>query len=302
MQRFSNFARSLLWTIRETALRAELIIVEWNPPIERSNLREAVSWESFGSEAVPVRIIQVSPTIHATISNPGKFLLFEYLGKNVGIRRARGDYILATNPDVLLNLELMRHLARRKLKRNCFYRTSRFDVTMPEAGLPMPELLQYCKQNIIRINGYFESYEGECRGFSIRRKWHEMEICLRYFISHFPYFPPFTNAAGDFMLMHRNSWDSIRGYAEFETTGTRHHLDGLAVLQARYSGLRQVILRSPLRLYHQDHGRPESVKLYSEVARNLESELIQKRQVCSINTEDWGLGSLELREVSPVHN
>ena len=50
------------------------------------------------------------------------------IGKNVGIRRARGQFVLATNIDILFSDELAKYLAARRLEPGRMYRIDRHDA------------------------------------------------------------------------------------------------------------------------------------------------------------------------------
>ena len=80
------------------------------------------------------------------------------IGKNAGIRRARGEFILATNIDILFSSELMEFLAARRLDRDRMYRIDRHDVEseVPENG-SVEEQLEYCRTHRIRINAIGET-------------------------------------------------------------------------------------------------------------------------------------------------
>jgi hypothetical protein len=79
--------------------------------------------------------------------------LFQMIGKNVGIRRARGEFVLATNIDILFSDELFQFLATRSLKHGEMYRVDRWDVSpfiSVEASLA--EQLTFCRENCLRVN------------------------------------------------------------------------------------------------------------------------------------------------------
>jgi hypothetical protein len=75
------------------------------------------------------------------------------IGKNVGIRRARGRFLLATNIDILFNDELMRFLKAGRLQQGKIYRIDRTDV---ETNVPVDasvvEQLAYCRSHHLRTN------------------------------------------------------------------------------------------------------------------------------------------------------
>jgi hypothetical protein len=59
------------------------------------------------------------------------------------------------------------------------------------------------------------------------------------------------NASGDFTLLAREDWFWLRGYAEFPIWPL--HVDTLFCYAAHHAGIRQVILRDPMRLFHIEH-------------------------------------------------
>ncbi len=75
------------------------------------------------------------------------------IGKNVGIRRAKGKFVLATNIDILFSDEIMK-VMKKSLDINTLYRADRFDIPefLPETK-SMDEILNFCKSNYFRING-----------------------------------------------------------------------------------------------------------------------------------------------------
>jgi hypothetical protein len=74
------------------------------------------------------------------------------IAKNVGIRRARGAFILATNIDIVFSDELVQFLASRRLERGRMYRIDRYDVMsdVPVDGT-LDEQLAYCGSHLIRV-------------------------------------------------------------------------------------------------------------------------------------------------------
>lgn len=80
-----------------------------------------------------VRVVTVPGAVHAAFkdlwrhaSRPFKYPpLLEYQGKNVGVRRARGRFILTTNPDDVLSASLVGAFAQMRLLDVNFYRAAR---------------------------------------------------------------------------------------------------------------------------------------------------------------------------------
>ncbi|MBI5057048.1 MAG: glycosyltransferase family 2 protein [Nitrospirae bacterium] len=241
IHRMQIFVNGLLAQCERHKLMAELIIVEWNPPVEKPRLSQALIWPD-NSGFCTVRIIEVPPAIHNQYKYAHKLPLYQMIAKNVGMRRARGRFILATNIDVLFSDELMHFLAKAELREGVLYRIDRTDV--PE-DVPLQatidEQLNYCLENIIRIN---------CREGTLQK------LTGRYYPSYGQIDVVLTNlhfnACGDFTLMSTADWHRLNGYPEFDMYSP--HLDSLMLIISYYAGIRQEILREPMRLYHLEHG------------------------------------------------
>lgn len=152
LRRMQIFVNGLIAQSRRFNLPTELIIVEWNPPSDRPPLSEALTWTVENSFCT-VRIIEVPPDLHQQLRYAQALPLFQMLAKNVGIRRAQGEYILATNIDLMFSDALFEFLASRQMQPGKSYRIDRYDVrsTVPlEAAIA--EQLTFCDQNILRIN------------------------------------------------------------------------------------------------------------------------------------------------------
>jgi hypothetical protein len=132
-------------------LSSELIVVEWNPPAGRDRLAQALRWPG-DTGPCEVRIIEVPPEVHGRYRQAEALPLYQMIAKNVGIRRARGEFILATNIDILFSDELVRFLASRRLEKGRMYRIDRHDVAsdIPVDGT-LDEQLAYCRSHEIRI-------------------------------------------------------------------------------------------------------------------------------------------------------
>jgi hypothetical protein len=142
----------------------ELVIVEWNPPADRPPLVDVLRWPD-GGEHFGARIVEVPERIHRSLDHADRLPLFQMIAKNVGIRRSRGRFVLATNVDLLLGDRLMAFLARRQLREDALYRVDRFDV---DAGVPadasIEEQLAWCDANLLRIcrrDGTLDVRSGE---------------------------------------------------------------------------------------------------------------------------------------------
>jgi len=150
LTRMQAFAHAWIALARRHDLDSELILVEWNPPEDRARLIEAMRWPA-DTGPCRVRIIDVPPEVHARYRHAAELPLYQMIAKNVGIRRARGEFILAANIDIVFSDELVRFLASRSLEPGRMYRIDRHDVMSDvPVSAPLDEQLAYCRTHIIR--------------------------------------------------------------------------------------------------------------------------------------------------------
>jgi hypothetical protein len=158
LHRMQIFVDGFIEQCQRHRLDAELILVEWNPPPDWPRLTAALRWPS---EPGPcrIRIIEVPPEVHRRFQFFDCLPLFQMIAKNVGIRRARGQFVLATNVDILFSDELMRFLASRRLDGGRMYRIDRHDV-MSDVPLEasLDEQLSFCRSHLLRVH----TRDGSC--------------------------------------------------------------------------------------------------------------------------------------------
>jgi hypothetical protein len=146
--RMQIFVSGWIEQARRYRIASELIIVEWNPPPNRPRLIDALRWpDDLGP--CEVRIIEVPPELHVRYPHSDALPLYQMIAKNAGIRRARGQFVLATNIDILFSNELAEYLAARQLERGRMYRIDRHDVM---SEVPVEDQLTWCGTHLIRIN------------------------------------------------------------------------------------------------------------------------------------------------------
>lgn len=331
--RLQLFVNGLIDQCQRHRLSAELILVEWNPPIDRPRLAEVLSWpEDFG--LCSVRIIEVSLEIHNKYKHAAHLPLFQMLAKNVGIRRAKGSFILVSNIDILFSDELVSFLSSSSLSKGLMYRIDRSDVpaTVPR-GASVEKQLAFCRNNIMRIckkDGIINCQTGAFRGIYsplpfIHGRTHDLLKRflpqrlkkLKIFRDHFRLYTErvklHTNACGDFTLLDKDGWFALRGYPELEIFSL--HLDSLFCYCAFHSGAKEMILKKPLRIYHIEHAKgsgwtPEGSKaLYQRIDglgiprvsnAQFDAWAVQMRREqkpLAFNDDNWGLADLDLPEM-----
>jgi hypothetical protein len=159
MQKFVN---GLVTQCARHKLSAELIIVEWNPPFDRPPLIEELKWPaSLGT--CDIRIVTVPAIRHKRCAHADKLPLYQMIAKNVGIRRARGKFVVATNIDIIFSDSVICYL-RDKLEPAFLYRNDRCDVPseLPETA-SFDQVLRFCEREAFRINANGHTYvrDGE---------------------------------------------------------------------------------------------------------------------------------------------
>lgn len=145
-------------------LPSEIVVVEWNPPAGRAPLKDSLRWPSQRNYC-EVRFVEVPPDVHARFRNSAAIPLHQMIAKNTGIRRAHGEFVLATNIDIIFSAELMEFLAERKLETGLMYRIDRHDVANAvPANASLGELLTFCENHMLRVfarEGEFQLANGQ---------------------------------------------------------------------------------------------------------------------------------------------
>jgi len=150
--RMQAFVNGWIGQASRYGIPSELIIVEWNPPPDRPRLAEVLQWpQQFGP--CWVRFFEVPAELHNRLAHASALPLYQMIAKNVGIRRARGRFVLVTNIDILFSSELAAFLAGQKLNCGKMYRMDRHDaMSGVPVDAPVEEMLDYCRTHLIRLN------------------------------------------------------------------------------------------------------------------------------------------------------
>jgi len=249
---------------RDTGLDIELIFVEWNPPGKNPHLYDVIEFDNN----FPVRWYIVPNHIHKSLPNSDILDIYPHIGANVGMRRARGDWLLTTTHDCILSSRLaleLRYLHNDTL----FYRVPREDA---ESGLP-DEM-----STIERIH----YMDGHLTG---RRTVWKKGI--------------FTRSCGDFILCHKDVWRDLRGYPEWAMNGI--WLDGLFLSRLIAHGIAQHVYPYPI--YHMEHDR-KGLDIYKEqphmprhVYKRMADAMRRRQDPFTINNTHWGMADLHERKI-----
>ena len=292
--RMQSFLNNVDELGKRFGLDFELLIVEWNPPQDRAGLQEALTLPSYIADG-RIRFFEVPAEMHNRFPNADRVSLFEYIAKNVGIRRARGQFILATNPDILYSEALFKFLAS-SLQKGSFYRVDRYDVPLAPS-VSVAQQISFCRKR------WFQAHTRYGRIIRYRRKYWFWLLHTWFRRWGGTSFTPervleraqlHTRTAGDFLLMARDHWHLLRGFPEFFTYA---HIDAFMCAQAAAAGLTQVVLPAPLVMYHQEHGRSENAgRPMTDLDRFITDcdAMLKGEKEYVYNDEQWGLATHSL--------
>jgi hypothetical protein len=269
LSRINTFIRSLDYQIRNYPDLFELIIVEWNPLPDRAPLKDVI----VSVENLKLRIITVSPEIHNGINHPAPVL--EYYGKNAGIRRAHGEFVLTTNPDIIFSDQLIESLSQKILIKDLYYRADRYDfISDGIDNVATEDLVSFACANV------FQGHLGPNTTIKIGPIFSLTSLPQsRIFGIH-------TNAAGDFILAEKSLFFQVNGLVE--STTVFHHLDSRS-LQRIHNGCKGAgTFIPPDIIFHQHHER------YGEPAEWNAAEM--NNSPPSLGDESWGLKNQILHE------
>lgn len=293
--------------LQKAGIGSEIIFVNYNPVSENPPIEDFINWPS-STDKVKVRLITVPNEVHQQLVADGArrpVPVLEYLGKNAGIRRSCGEFVLSMNPDIILPQNLVSRFHH--LDVGNFYRADRIDFSGDldveyqmkrvclkgqDYELTSLELLSQLRSKNKWVNAwrYFTpKIEGLLNFVSSPVYYNSAEYRFH------------CNGAGDFMLMTRDSWFKLRAHHEHRPISL--HVDGLMVVQAAISGLNEVVFQDPI--FHQEHERRYDAKTENPLHKEAfdffvaeTAEMMKTGHPQPYNTTDWGLVNFDLPEMN----
>lgn len=305
--------------LEKNQIDTEFILVNWNPVTENRSLVDEVSWPE-NRKHVSYKLITVSNEEHKAFINPDvrdTVPLFEFIAKNVGIRRAKGDFLLVINGDILIHPAIFDSINSDTLSANTYYRVDRLDYQATEE-LTVESLIEnsfmlfkkgfYYKLSS-RLGKEFQLKKLE-RINQLRVDWNlwkfKHEAILKHLMFTIDYnnggFQAHCQASGDFMLMKREHWMELKGYPEYTSIST--HTDSLLTILAK-ARFEEVVFNQPV--FHQAHERrydwnsiQKQNDKFAKAYRFFEDVAIVVREKRStdefLNPDNWGLKDVNLSE------
>lgn len=251
----------------------EVILIDWNSD------KGPLLWdindkvESKGK----LKHIVINPEVakHLTNFDPHAQVCNEVLGRNIGIRRATGDYIVSTNIDVIApRREDLEKAIIEEFDKNTFYTISRRHTD-------------------------WETIEEFCGGTREYGRWREIREHLiqnseertteESVVNGDDY--SIINCCGDFQLAHRDIWHSIKGFEE----------DLIYVLYSDTNVQKKAVMHgydlkavySPA-LFHIYHGKGGGGFLdgINRKVNDMNRAIVNQKE--TLNRDDWGFSNIDI--------
>ncbi|MFT4969772.1 MAG: hypothetical protein ACI9O4_001523 [Chitinophagales bacterium] len=317
LKRMRIFTKGLIHQCNKFGLDAELIFVEWNRDKSKPKLKEILPLPQQ-NDRLSIRFIGVPNEVHKRLKNHEKIPVFQMIGKNVGIRRAKANFVLCTNVDLLFSDSLFVFLSK-KLDPAMVYRTNRCDIPKEiDESKSIEELLNYAENNILQRLG--------------KNKWYPEISDTSTFLFHIPFYGLIkslpnkfrlmirketvndflsridTDACGDFTMMHKSKWLEIQGYFELEAYSI--HIDSIALICAHIIGCKQKILPYHACTYHISHSNGWELtdpieKIYMDLDKpmldwssvySLAKKMFENNELIQLNKANWGFADENFKE------
>ncbi|MGB0369542.1 MAG: hypothetical protein ACPGD8_09060, partial [Flavobacteriales bacterium] len=165
-QRLQNYVNWSIELLTRYEISSEFIFVNYNP-IDGEPIEKFIVWPESNS-FVKIRVITVPKDEHVrTVSTNGvkDVPVLEYVAKNVGIRRAKGKFVLSMNPDILLDEGIVKRF--NQLSAEHYYRSNRVDYVHADEIDSGVSLYDQLRENVTTI--WFKGNHCKVSGLSYRK-------------------------------------------------------------------------------------------------------------------------------------
>jgi hypothetical protein len=261
-----NFIGRLIRTLRfnhqqlaSRGIAHEIVFVEWAPPRDRPRLFDLVLAAVPEVDRSICTCYEVDERYQQELALHPSLAYLEFVAKNVGIRRARGRFVLTTNCDVFLGRAILDLFQRESLKPGVVYRAPRHDIDLGEGSRHVD--------------------------------WTTLEdphILTRPVRALKP--PFFSGGTGDFILLDRESFHRVRGFNEVYRVA-RFGIDRNFLVKALSSDLTIEDIGGPV--YHLSHEGSFRENRHAYAGREHEAHWGKTRWhargVIYANPPTWGL-------------
>ncbi|KAI9321440.1 hypothetical protein BX666DRAFT_1849819 [Dichotomocladium elegans] len=277
--RLQNSIDSTYLMAENTKTPIELLIVEWNPPAGRRGVGDVYRFRR--SKYLTYRIITVPRQIHESLHGKKDSNLYEYEGKNVGIRFARGEYILCVCfLDDIWSQNMHNAMVSRSWRKRMFY-VQYHDRHIPYKTLPstLVELQNFAGDSSLQKACPHNSYAF---GSFVMAPHQTLDTTN---------FLDITSEASEFTLAHRDTWKLTRGYREI---GARAWVDVELLLTASFTLDIPITFSPDPFTCHQQHAKVDHPSEESE-NQNIDVARMMAKEEVHMNEEgQWGLENVDI--------
>jgi hypothetical protein len=266
----ARFFRTLQFNHEQLASRGiahEIVFVEWAPPAGRPLLFDQIFEAIPGLDPMACSWYVVDPQYHDALSLNPRLEYLEFIAKNVGVRRARGWFVLTSNCDVYLGRQVLEVFERGALEPRVMYRAPRRDLKLASDLSSLDWAVLEDPRNLA----------GPA---------HELK-------------PPFmASATGDFVLLDRETFHAIGGFNEIYRVA-RIGIDRNVLVKAISAGLRIADIGGPV--YHVNHVGSYRLQPEAYAGREADAPWGDRRWhqggVSYTNPPTWGLSEAPERPI-----
>jgi len=258
-----RFFRTIRFNQAELSARGiphEFVFVEWAPTPGVASLRELTFDAVPELQSRAVRWFVADRQYQDALSLNPRLQYLEYVAKNVGVRRARGPFVLATNCDIYLGRAVLDAVQAQALQPRRVYRAPRHDLKLAvdHSNIDWPVL-----EDVRNLDGPPRRLK-----------------------------PPYlAGGTGDFILLDRATFHELRGFNEVYRS-VRAGLDRNVIVRALSAGLPLVDIGGPV--YHVNHvGTFRSTSkqsAHANAASTSAGEQWNANAIVYENLASWGLG------------
>jgi hypothetical protein len=239
----------------------EVVYVDWCS--EKESLIESIYLDK--SKSGKLNHIQVTKDdLNQINPNLLRFPIVEVLGRNIGIRRARGEWIVSSNIDIMpdapefpQNIQNMVAVARRNVPVEYFMKNMKHE-----------DLFSFLKQNKTTLH-QSERIHGNWSGH--QDPWSLVHNC------------------GDFQMAHRNLWEKMKGFEE--DLVYRNYADTNVMKKASIYGEGAVL--HDMDIFHLDHSGHSLIVDGHSLHNNWRSVLEFEK---TSNSESWGYSDYDFKQ------
>ncbi len=158
LKRFDSFVRYYSHFDKKYPCIFEFVICDWNPPSNMPPLESAIDWTRLGN----VVFTSVSQKLHEKFAEGVQRPIFDYVARNVAIRRATAPWVMIVNQDIFPTPGIFDFIGKKRLNSKYFYRADRVDFDFSEIfHLEPEEFIRSAQDKVIcrhrRQNSLFES-------------------------------------------------------------------------------------------------------------------------------------------------